>query len=140
MRASAREEADEVLKEYEHYQTYKDPTIEGRGPEERRDMRHKLRKMALKDEIEHLTDEEKNFDERDDRRRAVQAELDKLVRAGKDRSEKARDLRRLQRSLADGSDESSYDSAASRVEFWRDMNVSDKAYKRAVICRRDAPQ
>lgn len=35
------------------------------------------------------------------------------------------------------SDESSYDSAASRIEFWRDINTKDADYKRAVFLKRE---
>lgn len=41
-----------------------------------------MRKIALADDIDNLTDVEKNFDERVDRKKALQSELDKLIRQG----------------------------------------------------------
>lgn len=65
-------------------------------------------------------------------------ELDKLVRSGKDRTVAASNLRKSLRKLENDSDESSFDSTSSRIEFWRDINTSDKQYKRAVFLKRES--
>lgn len=69
--SSKREVIEEGIKEYEHYATYKDPPGEGVTQADKRRLRHRMRKVALSDEIENLTDVEGNMDERVERRRAT---------------------------------------------------------------------
>lgn len=63
-------EKNEVIDEYEHYNSYHKP-VEGRTQKDVRKMRTKMRKIALSDDIENLSDVEKNFDERRERKKAA---------------------------------------------------------------------
>lgn len=101
-----------------------------------RKIKHEMRRKALESDISDLTDEEHNYDERKEKKAAARQKLDELVRNGFGQSKQAQRLRREIRAYQGNDSESSYDSHASRIEFWKDINTKDDKYKNAVLMKR----
>lgn len=80
---------------------------------------------------------EKNYNERREKRKACMQILDEMVRDGKGETKRARRLRNTIKSFeSDSNSQSSgFDSASSRVNFWKDINTKDDDYKNAVIVK-----
>ena len=82
-----------------------------------------VRQIVLRDDISDLEKIEENFNERDPR-----------IVAGEMRPRKVKNDENnngMESSDSDGM--SSFDSAASRINFWKDINTSDQMYEGAVI-------
>ena len=87
-----------------------------------------VRKAVLDEDISDLSKIEENFNERDVR-----------IKAGEMKPRKERAKKAIgEKSSSSSSDAmSSFDSEASRVNFWKDINTKDDIYRQAIVITKD---